>query len=392
MNKSLGKIQTAAKLLSFSIAISLVLVAGCNNDSDSSQIILETPTSFNDGIQVGSLESQSIDKALIKSMLEAIDRGDFTGIDSVQIMRNSVLVLDVLIRDELGGHDSFIGNTDLNVHSMQSVSKSFASALLGIAIDQGYINSVDDRLLDYFPEYDQIDHFDERKNNWTIRDFLTMQTGLEWDEWSAPYASDANSLGFLYRNHNDYVKGLFDLPMKSEPGGEYAYSTIASVVLGALVENATGMRLASFADTYLFAPLQSSSAIWALTPVGRAHTGGGLWLSTRDMIKFGQLFLQQGEWQGNQIISKAWVEQSTSQKVLLAQHPDWEGYAYQWWNDNFSLNGELLGIYSAKGNGGQFIFVWPDKDAVIVFTGQNYDSPDLYQPHEMMKQFVIPAF
>lgn len=370
------------------------MLVACSSSSDSEQdnYQYQKPLNKNDGMVTGSLTEQSINQQIIEAMFKAINNQEFTGIDSVLILRNGMLVLDELLRTELGEHDRFIGNRDLNVHSMQSVSKSFVSAVVGIAIDQGHINSADDLMLSYFPEYSNLENDDIRKREWRIDDYLTMQTGLQWDEWSHPFSSSNNSLANIYQTSNDYVKALFDLPLANDPGETFAYSTIASVALGGLVENATGMSFEEYADSYLFAPLGIESAIWGTTPTGRAHTGGGLWLSSRDMIKFGQLHLQNGRWDGVQIISEEWVERSTAQHLELFQYPLWQGYGYQWWVDGFrDLSNQLLGIYSANGNGGQFIFVWPDKNAVIVFTGQNYDSQELYQPQQMLREYIIPA-
>ncbi len=375
-------------------SLALFLSVACSSSSDSEQAVYQyqIPLNKNDGMVTGALSEHSINQSMIEAMLGAIHNQEFTGIDSVLIMRNGVLVLDELLRTELGEHDHFIGNQDLNVHSMQSVSKSFVSAVVGIAIDQGYIDSTQDLMLNYFPEYSILQNDDVRKRNWRIDDFLTMQTGLLWDEWTHPFSSPNNSLANIYRTSNDYVKALFNLPLEDNPGESFAYSTIASVALGALVENATGVPFEEYADKHLFEPLGMKSVIWGTTPTGRIHTGGGLWLSSRDMIKFGQLYLQKGQWKGVQIISEEWVEQSTAQHLTLTQYPLWHGYGYQWWIDDFrDQSKQLLGIYSANGNGGQFIFVWPEKETIVVFTGQNYDSTALYQPQQILREYIIPA-
>lgn len=372
----------------------LLLLVACSSSTDSefNEYQYQQPLTLNDTMVTGTLAEHSVNQALIEAMFSAINNQEFTGIDSILIMRNGVLVLDELLRTELGDHDRFIGNQDINTHSMQSVSKSFVSAVIGIAIDQGHITSTEDLMLSYFPEYAVLNNDDARKRAWTIDDFLTMQTGLQWDEWTHPFSSPSNSLGSIYQTSNDYVEALFNLPMANNPGSTFAYSTIASVALGGLVENATGEQFEDYANKHLFEPLAMDSAIWGHTPTGRVHTGGGLWLSSRDMIKFGQLFLQNGIFNGERIISEEWINRSRQPLVSLSQYPLWEAYGYQWWIDNFRNNtNQLHGIYSANGNGGQFIFVWPEKNAVIVFTGQNYDSSELYQPQQMMRQFIIPA-
>ena len=369
------------------------MVFACGSSSPPEPLIYEyqTPVNKNDGWQVAHASDHDVTASILENMMNAIRQGQFTKIDSVLIVRNNYLVFDELIRTQLDSRDSYIGNSDLNVHSAQSVTKSFASALVGIAIDKNYIESTDAKFYDFFQNYPSFENWDESKNQINLENVLTMQHGWQWDEWSYPYSDSRNSLGEIYRNHPDHVKGLLDLPMATSPGSTFAYSTIASVALGGAVENATGLQLEDFADQYLFLPLGINSHIWDFTPAGRAHTGGGLWISSRDMAKLGQLFLQQGNWNGEQLISTEWVDISTQAHVTLNySHSD--NYGYQWWDKTFNLSdGRSIYTYSAQGNGGQFIYVIPELNSVVVFTGSNYDSPEMYQAVTLMRQFVLPA-
>ena len=151
------------------------------------------------------------------------------------------------------------------------------------------------------------------------------------------------------------------------------------------------MQLEDFADVYLFQPLGIESHIWAHTPVGRAHTGGGLWLGGRDMLKFGQLYLNDGLWNGEQIISSEWIAESFLKRVSFNYgHSD--GYGYQWWHKGFSIAGQgVVDAWFTAGNGGQFIYLIPSKNTVIAFTGANYDDPLMYQADTMMINYILPA-
>jgi len=276
------------------------------------------PEDREDGWAVGDLSDHNLDKAKLVEMMEAIRGGRITKVDCVLIAKDGVLVFDELIRTKLDQMDRSFGNTELEVHSLQSASKSFASALVGVAIEQGFIDSEQDLMLDYFPEYERIEHFDRQKKNWVIEDFLTMQTGLDWNESDAPYTSDENSLINVYNHYSDYVKAMLDMPMVHEPGTVFAYCSIGCVALGAVVANASDTRLEDFAKEYLFGPLQVESAIFLKTPVGRAHLGGGLLLSARDMAKFGQLYVRDGVWRGNRILPKGWAAASFDKHVVFS--------------------------------------------------------------------------
>jgi CubicO group peptidase (beta-lactamase class C family) len=365
--------------------------------ADLAEYQYSVPEDREDGWPVGDLGDHNLDKAKLVEMMKAIRGGLSTKIDYVLIAKDGVLVFDALIRTELDQMDRAFGNTKLEVHSLQSASKSFASALIGVAIEQGFIDSEQDLMLTYFPEYERIKHFNKQKKNWVIEDFLTMQTGLDWNETDTPYTSEENSLINVYNNYSDYVKAMFDMPMVHEPGTVFAYCSIGCVALGAAVANASDTRLEDFAKEYLFGPLQVESAIFLKTPVGRAHLGGGLLLSARDMAKFGQLYLRDGVWGGKRILPKGWAAASFDKHVVFSDSLTFyaHGYGYLWWLENFSVDDRRLNIVAAKGYGGQYIYVWPDQDAVIVFQGSNWsldgsDGPD--PAPRLMNDYIIPAF
>ena len=359
----------------------------------------EIPKTLEDGWQVNTLNFANIDESRLTLLMNDIQKKQFTGIDSIVLVRHNQLIFDELLRTRLDSNrDPIVGNTDLAIHSAQSVSKSFASALIGIAIELGYINSVDDNILDYFSDFNEstILNWDERKKNITIRDFLTMRHGFEWDEWGLPYSNSNNSLIKFFNSveqptteANDWAKALFNYPIANDPGQVFAYSTGVSMVISVLLENATGMSSDEFSRLYLFEPLGITSAAWELLP--QANMGGGLFISSRDMAKFGQLFLQKGQWQDQQIIPENWVEESTSQQLELPQYNNWNGYGLHWWRNNFEVNGNTVKTFHAEGNGGQFIYVIPEFDLVVIFTGKNHSSSLMYQPLKIMQDYILPA-
>ena len=375
------------------------LIAACGGGGNASgsqppppptSFAYSAPQQTGDGWATGHLDDHGFDSALIFDMMDEIVSGRVSGIDSVTIVRNGTLLLDVPLRDSssLDFFDDWIGNTDPLRHIMHSTSKSVTSALVGIAIDQGYIASLDTPFYDLFP-YGSYDNPDPRKAQMTLEDALTMRLGLTWDEWSEPYGSALNDLQILTVSNDDYAKALLDLPMESDPGTTFTYNTAATIAIGQAVQNSVGVPLDIFAELNLFQPLQILQADWVETPTGLANGGSGLFLKPRDMAKFGQLFISGGVWNGQQIISSEWTTQSVTRFVGLSW--TWtSGYGYQWWVDNFSFEGQPIDSWSTRGYGGQYIFCVPSLELVVTFTAQNYmGGSDI--AFSLMQDYVLPA-
>ena len=347
------------------------------------------PPSNGDGWAVGHLDDHNFDSALIIAMMDRIHDASFPGIDSMAIVRNDTLVLSEQLRHELDRFDPWGNNSDVEKHVLHSTSKSVTSALIGIAIDQGYVADTDVLFYDLF-SYGSYDFWDGRKASMTLADALTMRLGLQWDEWTEPYGTPNNSLTILTENNNDLAKALLDLPMINDPGTDYVYNTAASIALGQALENAVGVPMEDFAETHLFLPLQITTASWGMTGNNLPNGGSGLFLKTRDMVKFGLLFINNGVWQGQQLISAAWVARSVEPHVSL----NWSftaGYGYQWWIDDFVVAGERIRSYSTRGYGGQYIFCVPDRQLVVAFTGHNYGEPESGQVFDLMRDYILPS-
>lgn len=228
-------------------------------------------------------------------MMDRILRDELEGIDSIAIVRNEKLVLYWFAARKLTQFDAWINNTDPQRHILYSTFKSFTSALVGIASDQGYIASAQVPFYDLF-NYTDYDNWDSRKADMTPEDALTMRFGLQWDEWSLPYSDPNNQLVALNNSNVDWAKALLDLPLESDPDTIYIYNTAGTTAIGQAVRNAVGMPLSVFANTNLFYPMQIQDAEWARTPTNLPIGGSGLFLKTRDLAKFGQLYLNNGSW------------------------------------------------------------------------------------------------
>jgi len=378
-----------------------ILVASCSGGGNGSSIDPgPSPTSYNytipadigDGWEVGDLAAEGFNTQRIAEMMGGIIDGSYSNVDSVAIVRNNKL-LHYWFRDRaIDQHDNLISNTDPERHILHSTSKSFTSALIGIAIDQGYIASTQVRFYDLF-DFPGYDNWDARKADMTLEDALTMRLGLTWDEWSSSYGSPTNDLFKLQANNFDWPKALLDLPMAYNPGTVFAYNTAVSIAIGQALQNATDMRLEIFANTYLFYPMQITDAQWSLTPTGLSNGGSGLFLKTRDLAKFGQLYLNGGTWQGLQLISAAWVADSIVPRVDLSTvSTQSKAYGYQWWLDDFSYKEQVIEAWVTKGFGGQYVFVIPSLDLVVAFTGSNYeDLSYIDNLYTIMRYYILGA-
>ena len=346
------------------------------------------PEQTNDGWATGHVEDHGFDLQRITEMVDAINNGQVRGIDSITIVRNNTLLLHAVYPRNLDRFDNWVGNTNPEKHVLHSTSKSFTSALIGIAIDQGYIASVNVPFYDLF-SYGSYLNADPRKATMTLEDALNMRLGLRWDEWSQPYGTTGNDLEDLSRNNLDYAKALLDLPMESDPGTTFTYNTAATIAIGQALQNAVGVPMADFANLNLFRPLQIQNAEWGRTPTNLPNGGSGLFLEPRDMIKFGQLFVSGGEWNGQQLVSPEWSSASVERYVVLDS--TWTtGYGYQWWIDNFTYKGQAIESWSTRGFGGQDIFCVPSLNLVVAFTGQNYESGEA-RPFTLMQDYILPS-
>jgi CubicO group peptidase (beta-lactamase class C family) len=212
-----------------------------------------------------------------------------------------------------------------------------------------------------------------------------MTSGLRWNEMELPYSNRGNDLIRLFYV-SDPVEYILTKPLVTEPGTAWYYNGGNTNLLGEVIRQATGQRMDAFAEKRLFAPLGIVDYEWDFINPDMIHASGNLRLRPRDMAKFGYLYLNGGVWNGEQIVSRAWVEASTRAHAV----PRWaNGYGYQWWLRTYHSSSEAVDAYYAAGWGGQEIIVFPDLDMVLVFTGGNYvdESP----VDEIVTRYILPA-
>lgn len=256
---------------------------------------------------------------------------------------------------------------DTMLHTMQSVTKSVASVVVGIAVSRNEFPDLDTPVLDFF-DPERVAHVDERKRRMTIRHLLTMTAGIEWNE-DLPYTHPDNTWSAL-QEAVDWVRFTIDRPMAHEPGETFQYNSGATLILGHIFNEATGMDLEEYAVEHLFAPLGIEDYYWKRTPAGLVDVQEGLYVSSRDIAKIAYLYLQHGQWEGQQVVSAAWVQDSTAAFVPVTEDGSWE-YGYKWWLIHYRHGGEDKVAITGLGFGDQIPMLLPDLDMVIVFTGWN---------------------
>ena len=392
------KIADMKKSFLLVIILSLLSVS-CKFDV-SSQYTYRPPENINDGFDVGSLDEVNINRRLVEQAVNEIYSGRYKEVHSMLVYKDNKLVLEEYFQghkyqwDAPRHHGEWVTWDRNMLHGLKSATKSITSACIGIAIDQGFIESVHQSIFDYLPDHKHLGT--DGKDKITIEHLLTMTSGLEWDEWHAPLSSAKNDIVGIWFQDKDPVTFILERPLVNEPGTSYTYSGGNMIVLGEIIRYATKMNIDEFSIKYLFEPLGVDSSLWELQfENGVIETGGSLAITPRDMAKIGVTFLNKGVWNGKRIISEQWVEKSATSfpgnsGINIPGEPSGRnGYSYSWWIKTFSVHGKKIDMYSAGGWGGQHIMVLPELNTVIVFTGGNYVSPR--PPFKILRKYILPA-
>jgi CubicO group peptidase (beta-lactamase class C family) len=313
-------------------------------------------------------EEQGMDSGRLQQMMDYID-SESIPMHSVIVIRHGHIVWE----EYRNGYHSE------RSQDIQSVTKSFSSTLIGIAIRLGLIQDVQQRMVDLFADY-AIANMDARKERITLEHLLTMSEGMDWHEHDYPYSDPRNTLGQMWTS-KDAVQHVLDRPMAREPGESWAYNSGTSILLGGIIEQVSGGDVALFADEHLFRPIGIEGFWWARTTGGHYLTDGGLHILPRDMARLGYLMLHHGTWDGKEIVSADWVAGATREHHMT----EWgDGYGYQWWIAPSSQ------VYRATGHYGQMICVVPEADMVVVFTGNIPDS-DPYPHDALVFRYILQA-
>jgi CubicO group peptidase (beta-lactamase class C family) len=341
-------------LLIVAIVFLIILVLpGCGPSVDDLLAIDYTPLARADW-EVSTPEAQGLDRMLVAELY--YHAAELETLYSLLVVKNGYLIAEDYFNE---------GSVDQK-DRLQSVTKSYTSALVGIALEQGYLSSVNQKMLDFFPEVaSQIT--DPRKEQITIRDLLQMRAGYPWEE------TDPALWDGLLSGH--YPPLIEEFPLITDPGTEFNYSNLSSDWLGIIVDRATGMNLTAYAEANLFLLLGVEAGEWGTDAEGHNNGAGDLHMTARDAARFGLLYLNDGVFDGNQIVPANWVHDSLQRysediNVTGGFPANWGlaisdiGYGYQWWS---ARAGDHHFDY-AMGHGGQMIVLLSELDMVIVVT------------------------
>jgi len=334
----------------------------------------------------GSATDSGINSALLQKMQANVRSGEFKKIGSVLIARHGKLVYEVYFDGD--------GNT---LRDTRSATKSITDILVGIAIRDKKVSGVNERVFGLLPEHARnVANPDPRKAKITIEDFLTMSSPLECDDWNDASRGNEERMYLV----EDWAQFILDLPIRGRMhvgeevvapkyGRSFSYCTGGVFTLSELLGKATGMRTDRYAQLKLFEPLGITRANWVYSPLEIPQTGGGLRLSSRDLLKFPQLYLNSGVWGQTRIVDESWVKASTQPH---AQIDDDTEYGYLWWLKAFKSGGKSYPAFFMSGNGGNKVVALPSLDSAIVITSTNFSTKGMHEQTErLLTDYILPA-
>jgi CubicO group peptidase (beta-lactamase class C family) len=373
-------VLTIALLASFASVQQAAAIAPCG-----------APIAIDDGWQIAAPEAVGMDGLHLCDIADRL-KAQSANIHAVIIVRHGKLVFEQYYTgydDPWGAADGQFSFDATTKHDMRSVSKSITSVLIGIAIDRKLIASVDEPLLTFFPQYAALKSTDWDKI--VLRHLLTMSSGISWDEaraWNDP-KNDEPHLG----KDTDPIHYVLSKPIVAPPGSVWTYNGGGTDLLGNIIAQVSGRSLDAFAREALFQPLGISDWEWKMYENGKVSAAAGLRLRPRDAAKIGQLVLNQGSWNGKQIVTADWIKQSVKPRFqAIGYFGGLFFYGYQWWLGRTLSDGNEVTWIAAVGLGGQRLVIVPALDLVVMVTSGMYNDPRQGSATlDILNSIVMPA-
>src|SRR6516165_12695852 len=378
--------------LVFGLVFVLITVAAMAADC-------QKPTDFRDGWTVATPERQGLDPALICGIGPRLEALKEANAHSVVITRDGRLVYEHYFagNDERLGMS--LGEVNFNAgtkHDIRSISKSVTSLLVGIALDRRLITDLDAPVFSFIPEYGDLRT--PEKDRMTLRHLLTMSSGLAWDETSVAFTNPSNTYSQMeIAPRSDHF--VLAQPLAAPPGTVFNYNSGGAELLGLILRKVSGKRLREFAKETLFDPLGIEDWEWEGSSGFNPAAASGLRLRPRDLAKIGQLVLERGKWQGRQIVSSSWIEDSTTPRLsgsdtaMMFYRPEGiSSYGYLWWLGRSPPEHPERDMIAGGGYGGQRVFILPNLGAVVVTTAGLYgDKASGMTALTTLNEFVFRA-
>ena len=361
--------------------ITFLLISMLNYDYCYSQVNTEW--------YIGSFIETGLDSLKVSEMEGRILDSTYQNIHSVLIVKDKKLVYEKYFQgykyDYMaeGLKGELIQFDKETTHNTASATKSVTSLLVGLAIDKGFIEDINSKIFSFFPSYSKLN--DITKEGITVANLLTMSSGLKWNEQDVFYSEEENDIIQLFIT-SDPVKYILSKPVITNPGTNWYYNGGGSNLLGEIIHQSSQLKLDEFGEKYLFEPLGIDGYEWQSINPDLIYASGDLKLKPRDMAKIGQLVLDEGKWNGEQLVSSKWISEMTEHKFVFSEN---SGYACHWWIRSYESGVDnIISIY-AEGWGGQRIMVFPTINMVVVFTGGNYfEQPPL---DEIISKYILPS-
>lgn len=347
-----------------------------NSDTTFTDFSSATKERCSDDYPLHSLAKNSQHPEKIEKLIKQIksDRYAWEKQDSLLIYKDNKLLVE----------EYFNAYTRSDSHQIQSVSKSITSLLLGSVMTEGKLTDVNAPIVNYLPQYAHL--LTAEKSKITLTHFLNMSAGLEWNEWDVSYYDPANVRSAEVES-DDAIAFTLQRRLINKPGEHFSYSGGYVSVVGGVIDTATKLpTVADYARKSGLNALCFKNSFWKQQNDGKSNTAGGVIMRPLDMLKIGQLMLDEGRWQGKQVIDKQWVIDSMDP----ASNPYNDSYGYFWWHEKYPVGEKTYSAVVANGWGGQDIVIIKELNLVVVKTASNYDRND--KMSEMLKGFIIPAF
>jgi CubicO group peptidase (beta-lactamase class C family) len=380
----------------FAIPLFFILAISCNDNKtifkSYTEPTINQPVQTDDGWETATVTDVGMNTGPLLDLLNFLNVEPNHNVHSILIVKDGKLVFETYYPGHAFSyynqnfHGKLIEFDRDTLQNTHSATKSITSICIGICRDQGYLQSIEETVFSFFPQYSHLSN--PQKDQITVKNLLTMTSGLEWNEWDVAISNTQNDIYRIYIAP-DPLAYVLAKPLVNPPGTTFYYNGGTTNVLGEIVRKCSGTRLDWLSRILLYQPLGITDFQWQYFPNGVVYASGDCYLRPRDMAKIGLLILQKGVWEGERILSEEWVNESTQMFISLPWLSWADGYGYQWWIKYYFSGISYIPVYFASGWGGQSIRIFPTLNIVAVFTGSNYASA--HPIDYLISEYILPS-